>query len=301
MEGDANSICSTAQSASICSQATATINSQADATQFASCSTISGSVVLGSTASGVISLDGPSTITGDLTINNASGLTSFSSNSIGQIKGTFSLTDLQLLSTIQMTDLIAVKAILFQGLPTLSTLTFPSTISKASSLIISNTFLNNLNGINLATVATRQIDNNVHLVDISTQIGNITDSGEIFANGQGLSVSFPNLIWAANLTFRDVANVSIPSLSVVNGSLGFYESSLDTIGAPNLTAVGNTGSGQGSLAFVDDVSLTNISFPLLAKVGGALQIANNTLLGSISFPSLTTVVGAIDFSGNFTS
>jgi len=290
-----------AQSASICSQATATINSQADATQYASCSTISGSVLLGSEASGIISLDGPSTITGDLTVNNASGLTQFSSSTIGQIKGTFTLEDLTLLSTLQFNELTAVKAISFVSLPALSSLLFPATVSSAQSVTISNTFLNTLDGINLNTVATLQIDNNNHLTTFSTQVGNITSSATINANGQGLTVSFPNLIWAANLTFRDVASVSIPSLAVINGSLGFYESSVETIFAPNLTSVGNFATGQGSLAFVDNTALTNITMPLLKSVGGADQIANNTDLHAISFPALVDVGGAIDFTGNFTT
>jgi hypothetical protein len=300
-EDDTNAIGFLAQSAAICSQATVTINSQADATQYASCSTISGSVVLGPDASGIIALDGPSTITGDLTVNNASGLTEFSSASIGQIKGTFTLEDLTLLSTLQFNMLTAVKAISFVSLPALSSLLFPATVSSAKSVTISNTFLSTLDGINLDTVDTLQIDNNNHLTTFSTQVGNITISAIINANGQGLTVTFPNLIWAANLTFRDVASVSIPSLAVVNGSLGFYESSVDTISAPNLTSVGNFATGQGSLAFVDNTALTNITMPLLQSVGGADQIANNTDLHSISFPALVDVGGAIDFTGNFTT
>jgi hypothetical protein len=236
-----------------------------------------------------------------LTVNNASGLTSFSSDSIAQIKGTFSLTDLTLLSTLQFNELTAVKEISFVSLPALSALLFPATLSSAQSVTISNTFLNTLNGINLDTVATLQIDNNNHLTAFSTQVGNITSSAVINANGQGLTVTFPNLIWAANLTFRDIASVSIPSLAVINGSLGFYESSLETIYAPNLTTVGDFATGQGSLAFVDNTALTNISMPLLKSVGGANQIANNTDLHAISFPALSDVGGAIDFTGNFTT
>jgi len=90
-------------------------------------------------------------------------------------------------------------------------------------------------------------------------------------------------------------------LAVVNGSLGFYESSIDSVNAPNLTSVGNFATGQGSMAFVMNTALTNISMPLLKTVGGANQIANNTELHGIAFPALTSVGGAIDFSGNFTT
>jgi hypothetical protein len=290
-----------AQSSAICSQATATINSQADATAFASCSTISGSVVVSSAASGVISIDGPQQITGDLTCENAGGLTSFGSTTIGSIGGAFTLTNLTLLSTLNMAALTSVKTIDWTALPALPGLTFGSTVSKATSVTISNTFLSTLDGINLGTVATLQIDNNNRLRTFSTQVANITSAVNINSNGNSLEVSFPNLIWAANMTLRNVSSISIPSLATVNGSLGFYGNYMTDIAAPNLTSVGSTATGQGSLAFVANGKLANISMPLLKSVGGADQIANNTDLDSISFPSLSVVGGAIDFSGNFST
>jgi len=76
---------------------------------------------------------------------------------------------------------------------------------------------------------------------------------------------------------------------------------MTSIIAPNLTSVGNTATGQGSLAIDANGNLANISMPLLKSVGGADQIANNTALDAISFPALATVGGAIDFSGNFST
>jgi hypothetical protein len=166
---------------------------------------------------------------------------------------------------------------------------------------ISNTFLSTLDGINLNTVDTLQIDNNNRLKTFSTQVANITSGLNINANGNSLEVTFPNLIWAANMTFRNISSISIPSLAAVNGSLGFYGNYMTSIAAPNLTSVGSFSDGRGSLAFVANTKLANISMPLLKSVGGADQISNNTDLGAISFPALSTVGGAIDFSGNFTT
>ena len=298
---DADHFLAPAQTSSICSQATATINSQADATALASCSTISGSVLVSSSAAGDISIDGPQQIKGSLICENAGGLTSLSSTSIGTITGDFTLTNLTLLSTLSMTDLVSVGTIGWTALPALSQLTFPATVSTATSVTISNTFLSTLDGINLDTVETLQIDNNNRLKTFSTQVSNVTSSVNINANGDSLVVTFPNLIWAANMTFRNVSSVSIPSLAVINGSLGFYGNYMTSICAPNLTAVGDTATGSGSLAFVSNDKLANLTIPQLATVGGALQIANNTGLSSISFPALTTVGGAIDFFGNFST
>jgi hypothetical protein len=290
-----------AQTSAICSQPTATINSQADATALSNCATISGSVVVSSSASGVISIDGPQQIKGDLICQNAGGLTSLGSTSLGTITGAFTLTNLTLLSTLAMSDLQTVGSIVWTALPALSQLTFPATVTKANSITISNTFLSTLDGINIDTVQTLQIDNNNRLKTFSTQIANITSAVNINANGNSLDVSFPNLIWAANMTLRNVSTVSIPSLATVNGTLGFYGNYMTSIAAPNLTSVGSTATGAGSLAFVANGKLANLTMPLLKTVGGAVQIANNTALAAISFPSLTTVGGAIDFSGNFTT
>jgi len=290
-----------AAQSSTCTSSTFTVNTPADATNLATCSTIKGSVLIGPSATDTIDLSGPQQITGDLICANATNLVTLKSSTIGSIGGTFNLNGLTLISTLKMDALTSVGAINWVALPALSQLSFGSTVSQAKSVVISNTFLSTLEGINLDTVATIQIDNNNRLKTFSTQVANITSNLMIFANGQQLNVSFPNLIWAANMTFRAIEEIHIPSLAVVNGSLGFYDSFVSSINAPNLTAVGNTGTGQGSLAFVDNVLLTNITMPLLASVGGADQIANNTLLGGISFAALENVGGAIDFSGNFTT
>jgi len=284
----------TAQSA-ICSQATATVNSQADATALADCPTISGSLLISSTASGVISLDGPQQITGDLIAMNAGQLTSLTSSTIGSIGGTFNLNNMTLLSTLQFSVLQVVESISWIALPALPQLSFTATISQATSVLITNTFLSTLDGINLATVATLNINNNNRLKTFSTQVANITQLLNIDSNGRSLDVSFPNLIWAANMTFRNCSSISMPSLATVNGSLGFYENFMTNVIAPNLTSTGK------DLAFVANPDFANLSMPLLQSVGGGVLIANNSDLDGIGFPSLTFVGGAIDLSGNFTT
>lgn len=291
-----------AQSASVCSQATATVNSAADATALANCATIAGSVLIGPNASGSIQLDGPQQITGDLICTDAGILTSLSSSTIGTIGGSFTLNNLTLLSTLGMSTLKSVKTINWSALPALSQLSFTAVVTKATSVTIQNTFLTSLDGINLQSVATLDVNNNNRLKTFSTQLANVTSLLSIASNGQFLDLQFPNLVWAANVTFRNASSVSIPSLAVVNGSMGFYGNYLTSISAPNLTSVGYTAQNnrQGSLAIVANSKLENISMPLLSTVGGAFQIANNTALSSaLNFPALTQVSGAIDFSGNF--
>lgn len=284
---------------------TITVNSQADATSVAACSSgIAGSVLVGPDASGVLSLDGPPSISGSLIVNSAGQLTSLSSTSIESIatsKGSFTLFNLTLLSTLQFDKLTKVGTISWTALPALSALTFTSVISQAVSVTITNTFLSTLNGINLMTVGLLDINNNNRLVSFSTQVANITQGVNIASNGRNLNVSFPNLIWANNMTFRNVSDVSIPSLATVNGSLIFDDNFFTGLSAPNLTSVGNLATKSGALAFVANPQLTNITIPGLTGIGGGVQIANNSALQTISFPDLKNVGGAVDLSGNFTT
>lgn len=289
-----------AQSASICSQPTATINAQADVAQYTGCSTLR-NVLISTTAAGVISIDGPEEITGDVTAANAGALTSFGSSTIERIGGVFTLTNLTLVSTLSFTQLAEVKEIAWSALPALDFLTFTTNVRKASKVLITNTFLSTLNGINLNTVDVLNINNNNRLREFSTQVGNITQALNIDANGRNLKVTFPNLIWAANATFRNASEVNIPSLRVVNGSLGFYGNYFQSLNAPNLTSVGRFSDGQGGLAFVANPALANITIPSLISVGGAFQIANNSALTAIDFPAVKDIGGAVDFSGNFST
>jgi hypothetical protein len=250
---------------------------------------------------GPINIDGPEEVTGDFTAESAGLLTTIESSSIKSIGGDFTLFNLTTLSTLSFAQLTKVGNINWSSLPALPSLTFPQSIGEAASVIITNTFLSTLDGINLKTVNTLNINNNNRLKTFSTQVGNIHDLLNIDSNGKDLDVSFPNLLWAANMTFRNCSSISIPSLATVNGSLGFYENYFTSLSAPNLTSVGNLANGQGSLAFVANPSLANITIAGLTQVGGAFQIANNSALEDISFPTLAKVGGAIDFSGNFST
>lgn len=290
-----------AQTSSLCSS-DATINGQGDADRYASCTSIDGDVNIGSTASGNININGPRSITGTLKASNASTLFTIGSTTIESIGGSFILDRLEQLSTLSFDKLEEVGDIQWNALGNLGQLTFPSIISKADEVVITNTFLRTLDGINLVTVKKLDISNNRRLQKFSTQVSSVSELVNIASNGAELEVSFPNLVWAKEMTFRNVSMVSIPSLKTVNGSLGFYATYMEGLQAPNLTTVGNFESGQvGALSFVANAVMTNVSMPLLKSIGGAALIANNTVLEDISFPALTQVGGAIDFSGVFTT
>jgi hypothetical protein len=243
-----------------------------------------------------LSFDGLKQLGGDFVVNGAVNLTSLAAPSLTSIGGDFTLTSLTIMSNLAFPLLTSVKNIKWTTLNALQGLTFGTPgVQKASSVVISDTALNTLDGINLNTVQTLDINNNAYLRLISTQVGNITSSLNLNANGPNLTVQFPNLVWAFNMTMRNISAISIPSLVSVNGTMGFYGSYMENVYAPNLTSVG------GDLAFVANNNLANITVPVLKTVGASLQIANNSALIDITgFPKLTTT-GAINMSGNFST
>ena len=210
-----------------------------------------------------------------------------------EITGTFQLDTVQVLNAVNFPKLKTVDTLRWNALPNLQSLGFDAEITKASVIDIQNTQLGSLEGINIEIVDEIKIANNRFINDITMQLGNITKALTLEANNPEVNVSFPNLEWAFNMTFRNCSSVDLPSLESLNGSLGFYGNVFTDFAAPNLTTIG------GALAIVSNTELTNISLPELTTVKQNLQIANNTKLSKInSMPKLKTIGGALDFNGN---
>ncbi|KUI61157.1 Protein ecm33 [Cytospora mali] len=288
---------SLANAASSCTSSTFTISSAAQATALAGCKSVSGSILIPSTSDNTLDLSGPTTIDGDLTVENNGAIITLQSTSLASLTGTFTLSNVTLLSTLSMPALTSVGSIKWQSLPALNSLSFTSSVSSAESVIISDTFLENLDGIDLESVGTMDINNNRRLTKFDTSLKNLTSMLSMQANGASLSVSMPNLIWIANMTIANVTEFSTPSLEVVNGSARFDSNYFTSFSAPNMTS-----TTSGDISFINNADLTNISFPALKSVGGGLTIVNNTALEEITdFPLLANVGGAIKLGGNFSA
>lgn len=280
-----------------CTQSTFTVSSAAEATALSSCSTLKGNVLIPATSDTQIDLSGPKQIDGDLTLMNNGAVISLTSQSLNSISGTFKLANVTLLSTLNMPALSSVGTITWQSLPALNSLSFTTGVSKAKTVTISDTFLSTLDGIDLESVGTMDINNNRRLTKFSTSLKNLSENLNIQANGQKLSVTMPNLVWIANMTIANVTEFSTPSLEVVNGSARFDSNYFETFIAPNMTS-----TESGDISFINNPSLTNITFSGLTKLGGALTVINNTRLEELTgFPKLADVGGAIQLGGNFSS
>lgn len=246
-----------------------------------------------------LSVDTVQVITGNLSVTGAANLTSLIFGDLKSIGG-FVLDGLTDLSELSFPQLTTVSEMSFTALPLLQQMSFGGAgISQANSVLITNTGLSSLQGINnLQSVSTFNVNNNPALQNISLQVTSINGSLDIEANDgfvSGLTTTFPMLQTAQNMTFRNCSSVLLPSLANVTQDLGFYSNTgMTSFAAPNLTTV-------GGLIFVDNTDLTNISIPGLVSVNGSYQIANNTMLKIINgFQKLSVIKGALDFNGNFT-
>jgi len=273
----------------------AEIQSNGDVEKYSSCSTIKGDVVIGT---GVTELSMPEVqrIDGDLTIKGATGLSSIDCPKLGTIEGIFTLEELTILSNLNMPALGKVGSLSWTGLPGLSEPTFTSKITEAENVLISNTIIESIAGISLTSVKNFDINNNKYLNSIESKLGNVTEVLSITSNSGDSTYSFPDLVWARNITIRSASSVSFPRLEAVNNSMNIDECSFETMDLPALTEVGQ------SLGFSRNQDLKNVSANNLELVGGALKLANNTELKIVdSFDKLKTVQGAIDFAGVFTN
>ena len=236
-------------------------------------------------------------IAGNLTVTNNPDLTSLTFSALQQVTG-FEIGGCNQLSQLSCPQLTTVTQFNLTALAQLQNLDFGGTgITKASSILITNTGLTSLDGIsNLQSVDIFNVNNNQALQNISLEVTSITNSLDIEANDgfqTGLTTSFPLLETAQNMTFRNCSQILLPSLRNVTDDLGFYGNTFVNFTAPKLTTT-------GGLIFAGNTELTNISLPALTSINQTYQIANNTKLVMIDgFQKLYVIKGALDFSGNF--
>lgn len=249
-----------------------------------------------STAAGdTVDLQSIASIDGDLTVDSVGSLISLTGSSVNEITGTFTLNNLTLLSTLSMASLTNVGTIDWTSLPALNTLTFTAGVNRADSVTISDTFLQSLDGIDLESVGTMNINNNNRLTTVNLNLKNLTENLSFQANGQKLAVTLDQLIWASNLTIANVTTFSAPSLEVVNGSARFDSNYFTEVSFPNMTK-----TTSGDISFINNADLTNLTFASLTNIGGGLTLVNNTAYSNVTgFELLADVGGAVKLGGSF--
>ncbi|PRT56986.1 Cell wall protein ECM33 [Wickerhamiella sorbophila] len=270
------------------------VTGQADLDKVAGCQKFNGDITIQSAGANLI-FNGIQELDGSLTAVNLTDLASISAPQLTSISDDLELAILQSLSTLSMPALTKVGSISFRTLPALREMQFNKGVQEASNVLITDTQLNSLDGLNLSQVDNFNINNNRFISDITVGVTSVTNLLDISFNAAKVNVSLPNLEWANNATFQFCSSVDLPSLKKVNLSMGFINNTIYGINLPQLTEIGQ------SFAIVSNSKLSNTSAPQLGRIGGGFQIANNTNLKAIvGFGNLSFVGGAIDFVGNFT-
>ncbi|KAF2497508.1 hypothetical protein BU16DRAFT_316042 [Lophium mytilinum] len=279
--------------ASAACNGTTTILKQDDATALASCRTFTGDVAIATGVTDQIDFGDLARINGDLNATNVTLITSLGGTSLENIDGKFILNGVQVMTELSFPNLTNVGEIRWNALPNLNQFTFTAGINLVSVVNIQNSELSSLEGLNIKVADDVYIASNRHLTDITIPFTNINSSLVIEANGPAVSVSFPSLNWARNITIRNASSIDMPSLNYVDDILGFFGCDIEKIIVNTLSVV------KGALFIAGNTHLTDISMPNLLSAG-SLDIRNNTLVESIDgFGQLGKVIGNVELGGNF--
>ncbi|CDO51444.1 hypothetical protein DV495_001148 [Geotrichum candidum] len=282
-----------AQSSSNVCRDTLTASSQADLDTIASCTNFEGDIILASPIESA-NIRGVTSISGSLVARNVSSLQTLSAPNLRNISESLSLEILRSLNTVTLPRLAEVGDISLVTLNALNGVSLEDGITKAKSLIISDTTIRSLDGLDLRTVDTLNINNNRFLTTLNFNLESVSNILDFSSTGNNVEVNFPFLVWANNITLRDINSVSLPNVTKINSTLSFTNNTIESISLPKLKDVG------GSLAIVSNSQLVNATFPKLESIGGAFLVVNNTELPSIlGFPALSSIGGAIEFTGSF--
>ncbi|QKX56388.1 uncharacterized protein TRUGW13939_03491 [Talaromyces rugulosus] len=271
----------------------AKISAQSDADEINSCSTYSGDITISSNAQTPLTFNGIEKVTGDFSSNGAVNLSSISAPTISEIGGAFKLTSVNALTSLSFPELISVGSIHFEALANIQGLGFTKGVTTAGSVYIVNTGLTSLQGIELNSVGQLELTANDYLTEINVNnMKNISGSLTISNNNNKLTVDFPNLVTAKDVTIRNTSSIAVPSLANLTGSLGLFGNFISNFSAPNLTSCSD-------LDIDSNGHLAKLSLPQLTTLSGGLAISNNGKLVSIDLPKLSHVDGAIDLTGSF--
>ncbi|ODV85633.1 hypothetical protein CANARDRAFT_28391 [[Candida] arabinofermentans NRRL YB-2248] len=272
---------------------TYTATAQSDLDELASCDAIKGDILITGDI-GSASIANVKAIYGSLSIYNATSLSSFAADSLTTITEQLEFYRLTILSTVSFGSLVSVGSINWVTLPALTATGFSASVTDCQSLYISDTQLNSLDGFNPTTLETFNVNNNLDLATIESDIESVSSSLSVSYNGENTEVVFDKLAWANNMTFYSVSSISMSNITVVNSSAGFFESNVESLDFSTLTKIG------GDLSVENNEELTDVDFSSLTSVGGGFVFINNTQLESVDkFDKLKSIAGAVIIEGDF--
>lgn len=271
-----------------------TATASAQVAQVAACPTAVGTINFGGDALTSINLTGVKQIFGDLNVNGTSQVTDFVAPDLQLVSGQLTLSDSTILDNVNLAQLSTVNSLLFNALPALEKTGLTTGITSADLIVIANTGLTSLDGINVFLVKVFNVNNNQEIALIDSGLQSVTDTLSINYNSDKVEIVLDQLTSAKNVDLQNIASLSFANLTLINGSLSLESSTFDSFSFEVLQTIGN------SLSINKNDKLTEFDFTQLTSVGGALSIQDNGDLDSFSgFPKLMTIGGSVVLEGDF--
>lgn len=271
---------------------TATVS--ADVAKVAACPTAVGDITIEGDAFGSIDITGVEQIYGSLEVNNATQAAAFNAPTLQLVSGDLVFNANTILKSLNLAQLTTVGTFRLNALPALQSIGLVSGLTSAESVIISDTGLSTLEGINVVQLRVFDVNNNDDIELIDSGLQNVTDTLSISYNAEGVEVKLDQLSRVKNLYLQSISSLSVANLTEITGSLAFTSNGIESIELPTILSIGN------SLTISKNSDLQEIEFSNLTTIGGALDIGDNDELKSFSgFPELKTVGGSISLNGSF--
>lgn len=271
---------------------TATASNQVQ--QVAACATAVGDITIQGDSFGTVELTGLEQVYGSLHVKNATKATTVNAPTLQLVSGELEFNANTILSDLNLAQLTTVGSFSLNALPALEKTGLTAGITSAESVIISDTGLSSLTGINVYKLKVFNVNNNDNIDTIDSGLQEVTDTIDISYNAEKVDVILKQLSSAKNIVLQQVNSFSAPNLTVANGSFAVSSSSVEKVELAGLTSIGN------SLTVNKNEDLTELDFPKLKSIGGALQISDNDELKSFAgFPKLETIGGSVNINGTF--
>lgn len=239
-------------------------------------------------------MNGVEELYGNLHVNNATEATSLNAATLQLVSGKLNLDGNTILATVNLAQLTTVGTLNYNALPALEQTGLTSGITSADEVIISDTGLTSLDGINVFKLKVFNVNNNADISSIDSGLQKVTDELSISYNAEKVDVSLDQLEEANDVYLQSINSLSVANLTKISNSLSLDSNALDTIEFKQLKSIGD------SLSITKNSELEELDFPKLEKIGGALNINSNDNLNTLEgFPKLEAVSGTVNMSGTF--
>lgn len=268
------------------------ILSQADLDQIAGCQEIQGDLIFDNFPDTLIRIDALNRLEGSIHVLRSPSLLRFEAQSLEVVTETIQMDRLQSLAMITIPLLVSVKNLDLEVLPLLTFMDLGS-VANVGRLVLSDTALLTLSGLNSTNMTDFDVNNNRFMESIEIGVQEISGVLHISGNGRNIRVDMSQLRAANNITVNNVQALKLDGLEDVLESVSILENTFTSLSFPRLARVG------GLVRLADNNVLTNVEVDSLTDIGGGLLIVNNTILNNINFfPSLSVIGGGLDIEGD---